>query len=141
MNNDSDLIEYKVIGLAVSKTGFFSKFKRGKKDYILILEQVENVNQQFNMIIGEFEAQELAVAIEEMTTSRPLVSELLMNTIVELGFHLSKVIIDKIEKEVYFSSMFLVKENEVKIIDSRPADSITQAVRFKSKIYIQKELI
>ena len=141
MDKQSDLVEYKVFSLTHYKKGVLKELFNKSNDYLLVLEQKDNSSEKINMIIGANEASELAVAIEELKTARPLPSELLKSVINELGYNLSKVIIDDLKEEIFFSKLILTKDQETKIIDSRPADAITQSIRFNCGIYITKSVI
>lgn len=141
MEEQLELVEYRVISLTVYYTSLINRLLKRNKKFLLVLEQDDNPTEKIKMTIGESEATELAIAIEEVKSIRPLSSELLMNVINELGFTLSKVIINNLKDTIFYSNMILTKENESKSIDCRPADSITQAIRFNCNIYVNKTVI
>jgi bifunctional DNase/RNase len=136
-----DQIEFRVTSLTKHKTGLIKRILNKDNDFILVLEQVDNPAEQIKMIINKSGAAELAIAIEEVKSERPLISEILNTVIIEVGFSVSKVIIDDLQDGVFYSKMILTKDNESKRIDCRPVDSITQAFRFGCKLYVNRMVI
>ncbi len=141
MDNQSDLIEFRVASLTKHKNGFFKELFKKNDDFLLVLEQRDNSSEKKEMIIGRNEAAELAFAIEEEKTTRPLPSEILKTVITELGFNLSKIVMDDLIKTIFYSKMILAKGMETKMIDARPVDSITQSIRSNCGIFITKNVI
>lgn len=142
MKYETNLIEYEVANLTTAEKSVW-ELVVGKEDkYILELVGKSNNSNVLKMEIGKLEALELAVAIENMHTERPLKSDLLKNTILELGYAVEKVVINKLENEIFFSLLYIKnKEGDEKSIDSRPADAITQAIKFKAPIYLTEEVV
>lgn len=141
MDNQSDLVEFEVASLTHHKKGFFKKLFKKSDEFLLVLEQKDNSSEKIEMIIGRNEAAELAVAIEEVKSARPFSSEVLKTVITELGFNLSKVIIDDLKETFFYSKMILTRGQEIKSIDARPVDAITQSIRFNCGIFISKNVI
>jgi bifunctional DNase/RNase len=141
METKEDLVEFRIASLTKHDTSFAKRLLNKDHDFLLVLEQVDNPSERIEMIIGQSEAAELGVAIEELKTQRPLPSEVLKAVIKELGFNLVKVVIDELKDGIFYSKMILTKGNQSVIIDSRPVDSITQAIRFNCKLFIARAVI
>ena len=129
-----DKIELKVTGIS------YSKAQTGA--YALILSEV-NGKKKLPIMIGGYEAQAIALALENMITNRPLTHDLLKNTLESLNTSLKEVIIYKIEEGVFFSKLILSNNQtgEITEIEARPSDAIAIAVRTESPIYASKSVI
>lgn len=92
--------------------------------------------------IGDPEARAIAVSLNNITMPRPLTHQLLLNTIAELGFSVSKIVVDRMQEQTYFATIYLKngKDGIVKI-DARPSDSIAVALASKSSIFVAKEVM
>ena len=110
--------------------------------YALILEE-EAGTRKLPIIIGSFEAQSIALALEkDITPPRPLTHDLF----VSLGkkFHISveSIYIYKLEDGVFYSNIVFINENgEQSEIDSRTSDAIALAVRFNAPIYAYEQVV
>ncbi|MEN0049439.1 MAG: bifunctional nuclease family protein [Bacteroidota bacterium] len=141
MNLETQLIEYEVAALTVKEKKFWDSFIKKEDEYILELKEKRQTSNILKMGIGKFEAMEMAVAIENMNSERPLKSDLLRNIILKLGYEVEKTVIYKIEDRIFFALLFIKnKEGDKQSIDSRPADAITQAIKFKAPIYITEDI-
>ena len=127
------LIELKIKGISYSET------QSGA--YALILSEVSG-NRKLPIIIGGFEAQAIAIGIEEeVKPSRPLTHDLFKNFANIFEVSIKKVIIHKLIDGVFFSNIICVKNNVEKILDSRTSDAIAMAIRFEAPIFIHESII
>ena len=110
-------------------------------NFAVILKEVAG-NRRLPIIIGGFEAQAIAVAIEQIQPNRPLTHDLLKNTMVELGSELEEVVITDLLEGV-FHAMLVCKQDTAGIIqiDARSSDAIALAVRFGCPIYVDAEVM
>ena len=93
------------------------------------------------MIVGSFEAQSIALALEAMETPRPLTHDLIGLLIDEIDANLVAVRITNIEDGVFYASLDINSEITGKrSIDSRPSDAIAVGLRMKAPIMISDEL-
>jgi len=121
-----ELISLKVKGISYSET------QSGA--YALILSEKEG-NRKLPVIIGGFEAQSIAIAIEkEIKPSRPLTHDLFTNFANKFNIKIKKVIIHKLLDGVFFSSIICEKNKIEEIMDSRTSDAIALALRFNAPI-------
>jgi bifunctional DNase/RNase len=86
-------------------------------------------------VIGGFEAQAIAVAIEGMVPNRPLTHDLFKNTLDIFHVELKEVIINNLLEGVFYARLICLKDGEIVEIDSRTSDALALAVRFSAPIY------
>jgi bifunctional DNase/RNase len=87
------------------------------------------------IVIGSFEAQAIAVAMERMAPNRPLTHDLFKNTLDTFGVELKEVVINNLLDGIFYARLICVKNGEVFEIDSRTSDAIAMAVRFECPIF------
>lgn len=104
--------------------------------YALILEE-ELGQRKLPIIIGSFEAQSIALALEkDIRTPRPLTHDLFVSIGQAFNFFVKAVIIHKLEDGVFYSNIiFQDQDQNEKEIDSRTSDAIALAIRFDAPIY------
>ncbi len=87
------------------------------------------------IVIGSFEAQAIAVAMERMVPNRPLTHDLFKNTLDTFSIELREVVINNLLDGIFYARLVCVKNGEVFEIDSRTSDAIAMAVRFDCPIF------
>lgn len=92
-------------------------------------------NRRLPIIIGAFEAQAIAVAVEKMLPNRPLTHDLFKNTLDTFRVDLQEVIISNLLDGVFYAKLICEKEGKIIEIDSRTSDALAMAVRFNCPIY------
>ncbi|MBT3443199.1 MAG: bifunctional nuclease family protein [Flavobacteriaceae bacterium] len=103
--------------------------------YALLLNEKDG-ERKLPVVIGGFEAQSIAVALEkEIKPPRPLTHDLFKNFSDCFEIKIKQVIIHKIVDGVFFSSLICVRDKIEEIIDSRTSDAIALAIRFNSPIF------
>jgi len=91
--------------------------------------------------IGVFEANAIALKIENVATSRPMTHDLFFNTLGDLKTRIDKVVINDLRENTFYARIFLVREGESIEIDSRPSDALALALRFDAGIYVEEEVL
>lgn len=110
-------------------------------NYALILEDMES-RRRIPIIIGGFEAQAIAVAMERMQPVRPLTHDLLKTTLEILGGRLKEVLIHSLLDGVFHAMLVLEKSNgETVELDARSSDAIALAVRCDAPIFSYEHVI
>ncbi len=99
--------------------------------YALILREVEG-NRRLPIIIGQAEAQSIALEMEGIKPPRPLTHDLMKNIIAAFGAELTDVLIDDLRDGTFYAKLNI--DNQV--IDSRPSDAIALAVRYGAQIFV-----
>ncbi|NLN34064.1 MAG: hypothetical protein GX159_10785 [Flavobacteriaceae bacterium] len=104
--------------------------------YALILEE-ELGQRKLPIIIGSFEAQSIALALEkDIRTPRPLTHDLFVSMGQAFQFFVKGVFIHKLEDGVFYSNILMEdKDGREEEIDSRTSDAIALAIRFDAPIY------
>ncbi|MEZ4940832.1 MAG: DUF151 domain-containing protein [Saprospiraceae bacterium] len=87
------------------------------------------------IVIGSFEAQAIAVAMERMVPNRPLTHDLFKNALDTFNVELREVVINNLLDGIFYARLVCVKNGEVFEIDSRTSDAIAMAVRFDCPIF------
>lgn len=129
-----DLIKLNIRGISYSSAN--------SETYILILEG-ENTQKKIPIVIGSFEAQAIALALEkDLSTPRPLTHDLFVSFIKEMNATLKSVVIYKFQEGVFFSNLIFEKENgELFELDSRTSDAIAIGLRVETPIFAYKQVI
>jgi len=109
--------------------------------YALVLSEM-NGEKTLPIIIGAFEAQSIAIALEkEIKPPRPLTHDLFKDFAETFDIHLKEIIIHKLVDGVFFSSLICLKEGVEEVIDARTSDAIALAVRFQAPIYTYENIL
>ena len=88
------------------------------------------------IVIGSFEAQAIAVAMERMIPNRPLTHDLFKSTLDTFGVQLKEVVINNLLDGIFYARLVCTnKMGELSEIDSRTSDAIAMAVRFECPIF------
>ncbi len=103
-------------------------------NYAVVLGEVGG-KRRLPVVIGGFEAQAIAVAMEQMAPNRPLTHDLFKNTLETFEVDLKEVIINNLLDGVFYAKLVCDKNGEEFEIDSRTSDAIAMAVRFDCPIY------
>ena len=109
--------------------------------YALILDEVDGV-RKLPVIIGEFEAQSIAVALDDdIQLQRPFTHDLFRNFSVRFEIRIKRVIIQKLVDGVFYSSLICERDQIEEIIDSRTSDAISLALRFHAPIFAHENVL
>lgn len=124
----AEKIKLKIIGLSYSQT------QSGA--YALILGE-ERGKRRLPIIIGNFEAQAIAIELEKMKSSRPLTHDVFKTFAESFKISVSEVIIYNLVEGIFFAKLICQQQGkDEKIeIDARTSDSIALAVRFNCPVY------
>jgi bifunctional DNase/RNase len=119
-------IELSIVALSHSMTQ--------SHNYAVVLGERKG-QRRLPIVIGSFEAQAIAVAMERMVPNRPLTHDLFKNTLDTFNIQLREVVINNLLDGIFYSRLICVKNGEMFEIDSRTSDAIAMAVRFECPIY------
>jgi bifunctional DNase/RNase len=109
--------------------------------YALVLSEMEGT-RTLPIIIGAFEAQSIAIALEsEIRPPRPLTHDLFKSFADRFTIKVKEVIIHKLVDGVFFSSLVCEKDGVEEVIDARTSDAIAIAVRFQAPIYTYENIL
>ncbi len=108
--------------------------------FAMLLGEVEG-ERQLPIIIGPAEAQATALYLKGIKTPRPLTHDLFITTLTVLGASLIRVLIYKAKDGIFYSYVYLKKDEEIIRIDARTSDAIALAVRADCPILIYESIL
>lgn len=109
--------------------------------YALILNEVDG-DRKLPIVIGAFEAQSIAIALEnEIKPPRPLTHDLFKTFADRFDILVKQVIIHKLVDGVFFSSIICERDKIEEIIDARTSDAIALALRFQAPIFTYQNIL
>jgi uncharacterized protein len=103
-------------------------------NYAVVLGEQKG-KRQLPIVIGGFEAQAIAVAMEQMTPSRPLTHDLMRNAFETFHIELKEVVINNLLDGIFYARLVCEQNGDVVEIDARTSDALAMAVRFECPIY------
>lgn len=125
-------IELEIVALSHSITQTHS--------YAVVLGEMNGL-RRLPIVIGGFEAQAIAVALEHMQPSRPLTHDLMKNFMNAFGVELQEIIISDLQEGIFYSKLVCFTEHDTVEIDSRTSDALALAVRFGCPIYTYEHIL
>ncbi|MBA2501099.1 MAG: bifunctional nuclease family protein [Chitinophagaceae bacterium] len=125
-------IELEIVALSHSITQTHS--------YAVVLGEANGL-RRLPIVIGGFEAQAIAVALEKMQPSRPLTHDLMKNFMTAFNLDLHEIIISDLQEGIFYSKLLCSSENDTVEIDSRTSDALALAVRFGCPIYTYEHIL
>ncbi|OQP49286.1 hypothetical protein A4H97_28490 [Niastella yeongjuensis] len=108
--------------------------------YAVVLGEVNGL-RRLPIVIGGFEAQAIAVALEKMHPSRPLTHDLMKNFMNAFNIDLQEIVICDLQEGIFYSKLICVSEHDTVEIDSRTSDALALAVRFGCPIYTYDNIL
>lgn len=108
--------------------------------YGLILSEFSG-NRRFSIMIGEPEAQSIAMKMNKKKAPRPLTHDLIVTLLGVFGAKIEKVIISDMIDDIFYSELHLKKGDVAMVIDARTSDAIALAIRAECDIYIKEEIL
>ena len=125
-------IELEIVALSHSITQTHS--------YAVVLGEVNGL-RRLPIVIGGFEAQAIAVALEKMHPSRPLTHDLMKNFMSAFSIDLQEIIICDLQEGIFYSKLVCFSEHDTVEIDSRTSDGLALAVRFGCPIFTYEHIL
>ncbi len=125
-------IELEIVALSHSITQTHS--------YAVVLGEINGL-RRLPIVIGGFEAQAIAVALERMQPSRPLTHDLMKNFMNAFNVELMEIVINDLQEGIFYSKLVCVSEHDTVEIDSRTSDALALAVRFGCPIYTYEHIL
>ena len=125
-------IELEIVALSHSITQTHS--------YAVVLGEINGL-RRLPIVIGGFEAQAIAVALERMNPSRPLTHDLMKNFMLAFNVDLHEIVINDLQEGIFYSKLVCSSSNDTVEIDSRTSDALAMAVRFGCPIYTYESIL
>ncbi len=109
--------------------------------YGLVMREM-NGNRRFSVMIGEPEAQSIALKMNNKILTRPLTHDLIKDILLTLKAQLKKVLIHDLINEIFYSELYIENaEGKVFVVDARTSDAVALAVRSECPIYIKSHIL
>jgi bifunctional DNase/RNase len=125
-------IELEIIGIT------YSQSQSGA--YVLILKEIEG-DRNLPILIGQFEAQAIAMELQGVKSPRPLTHDLIKNIAKTFNIKLNEIIINDFKEGIYYALLVFERENKIFKVDARPSDAVALALRFNCPIYTTPEIL
>ena len=109
-------------------------------DRIVVLKQ-EDQERFLPVWIGKFETSNLTLILEKTAIARPMTHDLMATLMERLGGSLLRVEIVALVEDTYMANLVIRKENQVLVIDCRPSDGLTLAIRVDAPIFIAESIL
>jgi len=108
--------------------------------YALLLRETYG-KRRLPIIIGQFEAQAIALELEGISPPRPLTHDLLKTLVDNLGATVTEILIDELRDNTFYSKINIDVSSLENSIDARPSDAIALAVRTSAPIFVSESVM
>jgi bifunctional DNase/RNase len=132
MDDNKDLIQVDIFGLSLSTTV-------SGGGYAIILKEIGG-ERRLPIIIGQFEAQAIALELEGIKPPRPLTHDLLKNIIEALGYSVESIVVYDLKDSTFYAKIKFDIPT-VEDMDARPSDAIAIALKFGAPIYVSTNIM
>lgn len=132
MDNPQDNIQVDIFGLSLTPS-----ISGG--GYAIILKEVSG-NRRLPIIIGQYEAQSIALELEGIKPPRPLTHDLLKEVIETFGYSVNYIVINELRDSTFYAKIKF-DSSSIEEMDARPSDAIAIALKFSSPIYVNSDIM
>ena len=108
--------------------------------YTLFLQMRDDDERSLPIVVGQFEAQAIALALEQINLDRPMTHDLLSQVITHMTDGLDSVVIQKLKEGTFYAELNVRNEKGIEKIDARPSDAIALALRARVPIRVSREV-
>ena len=124
-------IEMKIKGLVVDPLS---------KMPIVVLEDLKS-DRILPIWIGVFEANAIALKIENIDTPRPMTHDLLKTFLEKTGIDIQRIVVNDVRDNTFYAMIHCLHKGNSVIIDSRPSDAIALALRVEAPIFVEESVV
>ena len=107
---------------------------------IVILKDIEG-KKALPIWVGIFEANAIALEMEQVTTPRPMTHDLIKNILEGITAHVNRVVVNDLKDNTFYAVISLNLNGSEVLVDSRPSDAIALALRVNAPIFVEKKVI
>jgi bifunctional DNase/RNase len=107
---------------------------------IVLLKEQEG-ERVLQIWVGIFEANAIALQIENISTARPMTHDLLRNIITDLDGHVDRVVVNDLKDNTFYAIIHMTVRGERVAVDARPSDAIALALRTRAPILVEESVI
>ncbi len=108
--------------------------------YTLFLQTRDDDERSLPIVVGQFEAQAIALALEQIHLDRPMTHDLLSQVITNMTEGLDSVVIQKLKEGTFYAELNVRSARGIEKIDARPSDAIALALRARVPIKVSREV-
>ena len=91
--------------------------------------------------VGVFEANAIALQIENVQTPRPMTHDLLKSMIDHLEAHVDRIVVCALKENTFYATIHITVGDQALAVDARPSDAIALALRTQSPIFVEEAVI
>jgi bifunctional DNase/RNase len=91
--------------------------------------------------VGVFEANAIALQIENIATPRPMTHDLIKNILSEIEADVQRIVVSDLRDNTFYAMIYLDREGETIAVDARPSDAIALALRTRSPIFVEDSVV
>lgn len=91
--------------------------------------------------VGVFEANAIALQIENIATPRPMTHDLLRNVIADLKAQVRKIVVSDLKENTFYALIYMTVNGDTIAVDARPSDAIALALRVRAPIFVEDSVI
>jgi uncharacterized protein len=91
--------------------------------------------------VGVYEANAIALQIENISTPRPMTHDLLRNVIHDLNASVQKIVVCDLQENTFYALIYLSMNGDTVAVDARPSDAIALALRTRAPIFVEEAVI
>ena len=106
-----------------------------------IILKEKNGNRTLPIVIGEYEAQSIALGLENIKPPRPITHDLALSLLEACGVRMDSVLITELKNNTYYAVIRLRKKLKFWDVDARPSDAIAMAVRSTIPIFVDEQVM
>ncbi len=129
---EQDKVKVSVVGISYSRLQ--------QEAYLLVLAE-EGGSMRIPVIVGAAEAQSIAITMERLTPPRPLTHDLMVHVCGAFDIQIVEVVVHRIEKGVFYTSMLMRNGEQELMMDARVSDAVAMALRVNAPIYVTREVL
>jgi bifunctional DNase/RNase len=107
---------------------------------IIVLREVEG-QRVLPIWVGVFEANAIALQVENVQTPRPMTHDLLKSVIDKLGGHVERIVVCELKENTFYATLHVLSAKGVLEVDARPSDAIALALRSGARIFVDEAVI
>ena len=107
---------------------------------IIVLREVEG-QRVLPIWVGVFEANAIALQVENVQTPRPMTHDLLKSVIDQLGGHVERIVVCELKENTFYATLHILSAKGLLQVDARPSDAIALALRSGARIFVDDAVI
>ena len=117
-----------------------NKSKSSPGNFVLVMEE-DKGDRRLPIIIGAFEAQSIAIALDGLKPPRPLTHDLMLTLMDDQGSELKEVVIADFREEIFYAELVIKREGKESRISCRTSDAVALAIRNPCPIFTNESVL